>query len=837
MTKPTVFISYSHLDEDWKDRLVSHLGVLEHEGLLEIWDDRRIDAGEDWEKEIEDAMAKANVAILLVTRHFLNSNFILGKEVPRLMERREKEGVHIFPIIAEPCAWGQVKWLSKMNLRPKDGRELSGGGHHQIDTDLAEVANEIADIINRVPDEANKKGHTYLAPEKIYLAKLPSTSSALFGREKEVESLDGAWNNPKTNIVTLVAFGGMGKTALVNAWMNRMRDDNFGGAERVFGWSFYSQGASEDKQVSADVFIASALKWFGDPEPDKGSPWEKGERLADFFKKQKTLLILDGLEPLQNPPGEGGGRIKDAGLQSLLRELANYNPGLCVITTRLEVDDIKDFIGSSAQNILLEHLSPDAGKQLLEHLGVKGTPEELKQASSEFDYHALALTLLGSYLTVVFDGDIRKRNLIEKLTDDEENGGHAKRVMESYEKWFKGKPELNVLYILGVFGRPAEAGAIKVLMTKPVINGLTSDFKKFSSKNWLFALSRLKKARLLVNEDGEQDKLDCHPLIREHFGDKLKKNNLDAWKEAHSRLYKYYKDTTKEWPETIEEMAPLYQAVAHGCEAGRHQEAFWEVYWSRIKRENEHFSWRKLGTFGADLAALSGFDQILSQPVAGFTELDQAIQSETGAALRALGRLSEAVQLMQAGLDSHIAQKNWNEAARTATNLSELHLTMGNVASAMEYATQSVTYADRSGDAFMRMVNRTTLADALHKAGRQSEAAFVEAEGVQKEWLPGYSYICSLPGFRYCDLLLTQGRYQEVLDRAGKTLEWVKMSSSSFLDIGLDNLSLGRAHLLQSQQEEKHDFTKAETHLNQAVEGLRRAEMQEDLVHSLLRTA
>jgi len=159
MTKPTVFISYSHKDEDWKDRLVSHLGVLQHEGLLDQWDDRRIDAGEDWEKEIEEAMAKASVAILLVSRHFLTSNFILEKEVPCLMERRKKEGVHIFPIIAEPCAWRQVKWLSRMNLRPKDGKPLSGGNEYQIDTDLTAIAEEVAAIIKHASDDSSDTGH------------------------------------------------------------------------------------------------------------------------------------------------------------------------------------------------------------------------------------------------------------------------------------------------------------------------------------------------------------------------------------------------------------------------------------------------------------------------------------------------------------------------------------------------------------------------------------------------------------------------------------------------------------------------------------------------------
>ena len=59
MTKPTVFISYSHKDEEWKDRLVTQLSVLAKQGLLDVWDDRRIGAGDDWFKEIEEALNSA----------------------------------------------------------------------------------------------------------------------------------------------------------------------------------------------------------------------------------------------------------------------------------------------------------------------------------------------------------------------------------------------------------------------------------------------------------------------------------------------------------------------------------------------------------------------------------------------------------------------------------------------------------------------------------------------------------------------------------------------------------------------------------------------------------
>jgi len=541
---------------------------------------------------------------------------------------------------------------------------------------------------------------------------------------------------------------------------------------------------------------------------------------------------------LQNPPGEGEGRIKDPGLKSLLRELAHQNPGLCIINTRLEVDDIKDFMGNSAQSIPLDHLSLDSGKELLEHLGVKGEPDELKQASREFGCHALALTLLGSYLTVVYDGDVRKRDKIARLTDEEEHGGHAKRVMESYEEWFKGKPELNILYIMGVFGRPAEGGAIKALMTKPVINGLTSDFKKLSYKNWRFALNRLRKVELLSNEDAfGSDKQDCHPLIREHFGEKLKENNSEAWKEAHSRLYDYYKNQAEEHPDTIEGMVPLFEAVAHGCQAGRYQEALEKVYYPRILRGSEHFSWKKLGSFGADLAVMSGFfDQPWSQSAAELTEASKSfVLAQTGLYLNALGRLAEATQPMQASLEVSISQENWENAAIVAGNFSELLLTMGDLALSVEYAKQSVNLADKSGHAFKRMTNRAKLSDALHQAGHlsEAEATLKEAEEIQKEFEPEYPFLYSVRGFQYCNLLLDQGRFQEVQSRAEKFFEW-RLPSDSLLDIGLDHLSLGKAHFLQEQEEETDDFTPAAEHLNKAVDGLRQAGRQDLLPLGLL---
>jgi TIR domain len=121
---PTVFISYSHEDEAWKDRLLKHLAVLKQQGEVEVWDDRKIRGGDEWPAEIWKAMDAAQVAVLLVSANSLASEFILEKEVPYLLERRKRDGIFIFPVLCTDCLWGHFPWLSGLQMFPRDGKAL-----------------------------------------------------------------------------------------------------------------------------------------------------------------------------------------------------------------------------------------------------------------------------------------------------------------------------------------------------------------------------------------------------------------------------------------------------------------------------------------------------------------------------------------------------------------------------------------------------------------------------------------------------------------------------------------------------------------------------------------
>jgi serine/threonine protein kinase/tetratricopeptide (TPR) repeat protein len=449
---------------------------------------------------------------------------------------------------------------------------------------------------------------TRLGPEKISIARLPVTGGDVFGREKDIAFLDNAWANHQVNVVTIVAWAGVGKSTLVNHWLRQMAIDDYRSTELIFGWSFYRQGSSGETS-SADEFLDAALTWFGDPDPRIGTTWEKGERLAKLVAHRRTLMVLDGLEPLQNPPGLQEGRVREPSLQALLRELAAFNRGLCVITTRTAVADIADHEGTSVLRRDLEHLSSDAGAKLLRALGVNGREAELRSACNELNGHCFALTLLGSYLADAYNGDIRCRSEVSDcLTHDVRQGGHARKIMESYQTWLGESPELAVLRMLGLFDRPADEKALGALLQSPAIPGLTESLTDLRPAAWRTILAKLRRARLLAGEDPHSPGcLDTHPLVREYFGEQLRSQRTEAWKEGNRRLYSHYLAFAAQLPDSLREMEPLFLAVICGCNAGLLHAALHEVYIPRIQRGNGAFAANVLGARGALLSVLAHF--------------------------------------------------------------------------------------------------------------------------------------------------------------------------------------------------------------------------------------
>jgi hypothetical protein len=241
---------------------------------------------------------------------------------------------------------------------------------------------------------------------------------------------------------------------------------------------FTIRGRVSRSRLRPNCFSKEALNCFGDAAMagSAQSAFEKGRRLALLVGERRALLVLDGLEP-PGPPMDG--KLNDDGIAALLKGLAAVNHGLCTVTTRYSIPDLRTFWQTTAPEVKLTRLSKGAGVALLRSLGVQGTQKEFEALVEDVQGHALTLNLLGSYLRDAHAGDVRKRDLVKiEEADSEEQGGHAFRVMDAYVKSFenegeKGKCALAVLRLLGVFDRPATVDCLTALLKAPAIAELT----------------------------------------------------------------------------------------------------------------------------------------------------------------------------------------------------------------------------------------------------------------------------------------------------------------------------------------------------------------------------
>lgn len=146
--KNRIFISYSHNDKHWLDRLKTHLRPLQYDGNLDIWDDQRIKVGEKWEEAIENALNTAGIAILMISADFLASEFIYRNELPPILERAKAGGTEVFPLIVGDSLFMRNKELSQFQTSNLPEEPLEGLPRFEQEKKLKELAESIDDYFN-----------------------------------------------------------------------------------------------------------------------------------------------------------------------------------------------------------------------------------------------------------------------------------------------------------------------------------------------------------------------------------------------------------------------------------------------------------------------------------------------------------------------------------------------------------------------------------------------------------------------------------------------------------------------------------------------------------------
>ena len=481
---------------------------------------------------------------------------------------------------------------------------------------------------------------------KIDTTHLRPVSGPLVGRQRELEWLESCLKPGAPRLVSVVAWGGAGKTTLIQAFLARLgtralAGEGESGPSRVFAWSF---GEQEAGSGTADLFWNEALPFFGIPLEENGgqSPlpsWERARRLADHLQAEPGLLVLDGLEALQ-ATGPIPGELRCVGMALLLRRLAAWNQGLCVVTTRLPVPGLSGWEGHTSQTWYLSGLSDGEGQRLLTSLGVTGSPHELEAASRAWKGQPLMLQLLGRWMV---EGARRGQAWREgDLATFAGAGSDENNERDGVGRILHGLPPIDrdLLAILAVCDGGVSLDMVEALLERGPLPTSSTHFPGIEQVR--SALRRLSTLRLVeVNGEG----VDLHPVVRHTC--RLHLMTSEQARETHRRLFLLYLERGPQQPRDLGEMGPSILAVRHGCRAGLWQET-WSMVLERMDRGHS-FLVERLGATGVALECLA---QAYDPPFVRLRVdvppwLAVSLLSRTGRLLSLMGRCREGMAALR----------------------------------------------------------------------------------------------------------------------------------------------------------------------------------------------
>jgi TIR domain len=147
--KVKVFFCYAREDEAFLNKLKAHLKPLQRQGRIDVWYDRDISAGAEWQQEINEHLNTAHIILLLVSPDFMNSDYVYGTEMKRALERHEAGKAHVIPVILRHVYWQEI--LGKLQALPTDGKPVKSW------QDEDEAFFKVVEGINKVVDEVNRQ--------------------------------------------------------------------------------------------------------------------------------------------------------------------------------------------------------------------------------------------------------------------------------------------------------------------------------------------------------------------------------------------------------------------------------------------------------------------------------------------------------------------------------------------------------------------------------------------------------------------------------------------------------------------------------------------------------
>jgi tetratricopeptide (TPR) repeat protein len=555
---------------------------------------------------------------------------------------------------------------------------------------------------------------------EIDLVHFPAEPSAadVRGREAELDRLTAAAREKQGGVVVVMGPWGQGKTALVRFWLARAAP-RFFGATRVLGWSFAGQGravaAGEVPDTgTSDAFFRRACEVFG---LRIRSPVGAGRRVARAVADGRHLLILDGLEVFQYPPGHPqAGRFTDNEIGELLGWLAaNDHDTLCLATTRTTPTSLTGAAGRSAVLVALPPVSPATAHQVL--------ADRLSGAAPVgFDPDRVIDWAAGNPLLLVTAAEQGRLGLAVAPSSASETPA----IGTALDRWaaiLHDSPALQLLRLFSLVDRPAALDFLRhVFVVRPVAE-LNDQLARLTDAGWRQAADDLRSCRLLCETEDGWDV--AHPCIRSWAAAGLAEA-LRA--EGHRRLFDYYCRTAA-ITDPAERDELWYRAAFHGCDAGDPATAFDRAVWEGLNDGAELRRVNDIGVSRRDVV-LAGryfeggvFDPTALLPAVNTGERVARLLPWAAQVLMYQGHLEEANRLIEHALTT---TRGWTRIVRRGRVLGTaamIALLGGRLSRVVELAHEAQRLARLRPDRpWYRGVFVAVEGMALHEQGRLNEA-------------------------------------------------------------------------------------------------------------------
>ncbi len=326
------------------------------------------------------------------------------------------------------------------------------------------------------------------------------------GRAEELARLDRWAADPQVRLVAVTAWGGAGKTALVTRWIQDGGASRRPGIRGVFGWSFYAD-------PSAEHWATDLLDW---ARRELGIQITRTRRQAeavlDLLRRVSLLLVLDGLEVVQESPAGGEfGRLLDGTLREVLSATCRLDHGgLALLTSRFPFADLEGFDGSSARMLEIPAFTPAEGAALLAAAGGDWLAEDQRQdLVRAVNGHALATSVLAGLLAEYLPADDLAA-LRAKLGEATRTDARVSKVLGFYADRL-AEPDRYLLAAVSLFARPVDAEAVLAVSRHDAFGSLLAEWTPAT-------VQAAVRSRLAGLASWHPDRtISAHPLVRDTF--------------------------------------------------------------------------------------------------------------------------------------------------------------------------------------------------------------------------------------------------------------------------------------------------------------------------------